>query len=216
MKRPEKAPSIVKDGMVADPALRQEIARRAQETGVGVQPSDVANSLGEIQTPSGPVNAFLRHAVDAVVTDRKGSVLLIRRRNNPGAGKLALPGGFIDPGKKGTPESSSKAALRELAEETGLVLLKGVRGVQISGRKLYRPFDIRVATHDIPGTPIKKDDFFAVSTVPYHYQVEDLTKLPIAAGDDAKAIAIKKIAELRPDELGIDDHLSFIHAATSM
>ncbi len=216
MKRPETAPLIVKDGMVIDQALQQEIARRAQETAVGVQPSRVVDSLGQIDTPSGPVSAYLRHAVDAVVTDRKGAVLLIQRRNNPGAGKLALPGGFIDLGKEGTPERASTAARRELAEETSLVLPKDVRGRRLSDRKLYRPFDIREATRDISDTPIKKGDFFAVSTVPYHYQVEDLTKLLIEAGDDAKSVVIKKIAELRPDELGIEDHLSFILAAASM
>ena len=49
----------------------------------------------------------------------KDEVLLIKRKNYPFAGHWALPGGFIDPGE--TPE---QAAIRELEEETGLVVNK--------------------------------------------------------------------------------------------
>ena len=42
-------------------------------------------------------------------------VLLIRRGWDPYAGMLALPGGYVDTG-----ETFQQAALRELAEETGL------------------------------------------------------------------------------------------------
>lgn len=48
----------------------------------------------------------------------KDHVLLISRGRKPGAGLLALPGGFVN-----TDESIQQAALRELHEETGLKLL---------------------------------------------------------------------------------------------
>jgi 8-oxo-dGTP diphosphatase len=58
-------------------------------------------------------------AVDCVVFDPAGRLLLIRRKNPPFQGQYALPGGYVDYG-----ESTEHAAARELAEETGLVATK--------------------------------------------------------------------------------------------
>jgi 8-oxo-dGTP diphosphatase len=55
-------------------------------------------------------------AVDCVVFDLAGRLLLIRRKNPPFQGQYALPGGYVDYG-----ETVEHAAARELAEETGLV-----------------------------------------------------------------------------------------------
>src|SRR5579871_6377428 len=55
-------------------------------------------------------------AVDCVVFDPRGRLLLIRRKHPPFGGQYALPGGFVDYG-----EMTEHAAARELAEETGLV-----------------------------------------------------------------------------------------------
>lgn len=64
-------------------------------------------------------------AVDCVVIDEKSRVLLIRRKNAPYEGCLALPGGFVEQG-----ETVEAAARRELMEETdiktGRLLLVGV------------------------------------------------------------------------------------------
>lgn len=52
-----------------------------------------------------------------IVAFRGGAVLLITRRDDPFQGRLALPGGYIDPG-----ETPVDAAIREAEEETGLTL----------------------------------------------------------------------------------------------
>ncbi len=46
---------------------------------------------------------------------RKGRLLMVRRRNPPNAGRLALPGGRVEAG-----EPLAAAAERELLEETGV------------------------------------------------------------------------------------------------
>lgn len=51
---------------------------------------------------------------DCVVIDRKGRVLLIRRKHPPYEGQFAIPGGFVDVGEK-----VEDACRRELEEETG-------------------------------------------------------------------------------------------------
>ena len=52
---------------------------------------------------------------DAVIRYEKNNLVLIRRKNPPFKGKLALPGGFVD--KNETPE---QACIREAKEETNL------------------------------------------------------------------------------------------------
>jgi hypothetical protein len=63
-------------------------------------------------------------------------------------------------------ENAGTAALREAVEETGIdkQLLEKAKVIPVGNRSYHRPFDIRVAWGDMPGTDIKKGDFFAVST----------------------------------------------------
>ena len=56
-------------------------------------------------------------AVDCVVRDASGRILLVTRANPPFRGRLALPGGFVNRG-----ESVEDACRREVKEETGLKL----------------------------------------------------------------------------------------------
>ena len=55
------------------------------------------------------------HAVDAVIEDRNGNIILIKRKYPPFQGFYALPGGFIEPGEK-----PKQALFREVKEETNL------------------------------------------------------------------------------------------------
>jgi 8-oxo-dGTP diphosphatase len=69
--------------------------------------------------------------VGAVIRDSGERLLLIQRRNEPGAGRWSLPGGRIEPG-----ESDQQAVVREVAEETGLTVTCGplVGAVERPGR----------------------------------------------------------------------------------
>jgi 8-oxo-dGTP diphosphatase len=55
--------------------------------------------------------------VGGLAYDADGRLLLILRGNDPGRGLWSVPGGRVEPG-----ESDAEAVVREMAEETGLVV----------------------------------------------------------------------------------------------
>lgn len=70
--------------------------------------------------PNGPIDLApqrIVRCVGAVVHDADGRLLLIRRANPPGRGRWSLPGGRVEAG-----ESDEVAVIREVAEETGLIV----------------------------------------------------------------------------------------------
>jgi 8-oxo-dGTP diphosphatase len=58
--------------------------------------------------------------VGGLAYDDSGRLLLVQRANEPGQGLWSLPGGRVEPG-----EDDAAALVREMAEETGLVVEPG-------------------------------------------------------------------------------------------
>ncbi|MCW2886686.1 MAG: 8-oxo-dGTP diphosphatase [Streptosporangiaceae bacterium] len=82
--------------------------------------------------------------VGAVVHDRAGRLLVIRRGHPPGEGLWSLPGGRVEPG-----ETDAAAVVRELREETGLDV---VPGALIGSVTRPGPAGVRYDIHDYAAT----------------------------------------------------------------
>jgi 8-oxo-dGTP diphosphatase len=66
------------------------------------------------------VSTHLIPCVGAVIRDDAGRLLLIKRGHEPGKGLWSIPGGRVEAG-----ESDAAALVREVREETGLVVAPG-------------------------------------------------------------------------------------------
>ena len=104
-------------------------------------------------------------AVDCVIFDSGGRLLLIQRKNQPFKGKYALPGGFVEFG-----ETTEAAARRELREETSLKVgqLRLV-GVYSDPKRDSRGHTISVAYVAVVSRPIRVrggDDAATAAFVP--------------------------------------------------
>ena len=58
--------------------------------------------------------------VGAIISDHAGRLLLIKRGHDPGKGLWSIPGGRVEDG-----ESDADALVREVREETGLIVTAG-------------------------------------------------------------------------------------------
>ena len=207
---------IIKDYMLVDLALKAEIVARCAAGKFGDEPSHAVHALGSVTLPDGTQRrVHLRHAADAVLLDDHGQVALITRIHNPGRGKLAVPGGFLDE-VDGKVETSRTAALREAVEETGISpdMLAQAEVSQIGHRIFDRPFDIRSAWNNLPGTDIRIGEFFTVSTLGFRVKLHgNLREIHLQAGDDAGAVQVFEIAKLRREQFAVPDHLDMILAA---
>lgn len=137
-----------------------------------------------------PVNFV---TVDALVTHRD-HLLVIRRRNQPGQGLLALPGGFLD-----VNEQIEIAAIRELREETGLDLPRAEALAALRGRACF----------DLPDRSLRGRTITHV----FHFDLPGDLQPRVAAGDDAaQAEWIPVPAALRAEEQFFEDHFDIVEA----
>ena len=215
----------------SDPAAA-EIVRRAKSLMIGSNPDTPSHKLGKVTLANGEeVNAHVVHAVDSVVTDGR-YVAMIDRLKDPGKGKPALPGGFIDPAKNGAAETSQIAAARETHEEINLAL-NPVSGILVGSRLIDRPQEIRIADFSHIDDPAKRaakqaefkekydiepGDVLLVSTQAVLFYVPDLQHANPKAGDDAAPGSAKlvEMSKLTEDYVGIPDHAGLIHTANQV
>jgi ADP-ribose pyrophosphatase YjhB (NUDIX family) len=94
--------------------------------------------------------------VGAVVHDAQGRLLLIRRGHAPSEGMWSVPGGRMEPG-----ETEREAVVRELAEETGLVVrpVRPLGAVRVDGDGVVFTVTDWLCTLAEPGQqPVAGDD----------------------------------------------------------
>ncbi len=135
-----------------------------------------------------------------VVVECQGHILLIERKFAPGAGTLALPGGF-----KNRNETFLDCAFRELREETNLrVPEKVLRGSVVSTRL----FDSPTRGHGIPRNTL---------AVNLRISPDSNGSLPRANGsnDASKAVWYPLYAVINELEL-FDDHAAIISTMTGV
>ncbi|WP_045879584.1 NUDIX hydrolase [Pseudofrankia sp. DC12] len=126
-------------------------------------------------------------------------VLLVQRGQAPFEGRWALPGGFIrttvGPDGSRAEEDLGEAAVRELAEETGLAASPDRRAAD---RRLGRIHLEQLGTYGTPG----RDPRMRVISVAYLAFAPDLPD-PTAGGDAASA-AWLPVTSVRRDEMAFD------------
>jgi 8-oxo-dGTP diphosphatase len=113
--------------------------------------------------------------VGAVIKDDKGRLLLIKRGHEPSAGLWSLPGGRIEPG-----ETDTEALVREMREETGLMVEAGrLLGTVQRPARDDDVLEIRDYTATIIGGTLRPGDDAADAR---WVDAEDLNSLAITDG----------------------------------
>lgn len=110
----------------------------------------------------------------AVIKDGEGRLLLVQRGHEPGKGLWSVPGGRIENG-----ESDAEALVREVREETGLIVSAG----RLAGR-VRRPagndvYDIRDYYATVTGGVLSPGDDAADAA---WVSVEEILTFPITDG----------------------------------
>lgn len=140
--------------------------------------------------PTGKSGPWPRAAASAVVL-RGATVLLVERGKGARQGQWSLPGGHIEAG-----ETAAAAAIREVAEETGLAIaivdLVGVSDVILradDGTLVAHYLLATYAAHAADGEPVAATDAAAARFVPLdelaHYR---LTPGVLSVIDRARSI----------------------------
>jgi 8-oxo-dGTP pyrophosphatase MutT (NUDIX family) len=128
----------------------------------------------------GFVYYFNSSAATAIfITNKAGELLVVRRAKEPAKGSFDLPGGFID-----LYETAEEAIIREVKEETGLLISTPEYLFSLPNIYPYSGFDVHTV-----------DMFFQSS-------VDSFSGLQ--ADDDAEALFFLEKNKINPEEFGLD------------
>ena len=128
----------------------------------------------------GFVYYFNSSAATAIfITNRVGELLVVRRAKEPAKGSFDLPGGFVD-----LYETAEEAVIRELKEETGLLISQPQYLFSLPNIYRYSGFDVH--------------------TVDLFYQCSVDSFSGLQADDDAESLSFLKKAEIQPEKFGLD------------
>jgi bifunctional NMN adenylyltransferase/nudix hydrolase len=132
--------------------------------------------------------------VDAVVI-KSGHVLVVKRKFAPGAGLLALPGGFLK-----VSERIEDGMLRELREETGIKVHKTALRAAIKESRVF----------DYPGRSLRGRTI----THAFYIKLDDSFELPEVKGSDdaAKAFWLPLMDVGKRENEFFEDHAQIIWA----
>ena len=114
----------------------------------------------------------------AVITNRHGEVLVVRRAKEPARGTLDLPGGFVD-----ALETAEEGVRREVMEETGLHV--------VEAHYLFSVPNV----YEYSGLAIPTEDLFFRCTV-------DDTDVPHPADDAAECMWLST-DDIHPEDFGL-------------
>lgn len=127
-------------------------------------------------------------AAVAVIIKCGDEILLTKRNQNPGIGKLDLAGGFVDP-----KESTEKTCARELYEELGINIDESKLKFLMSLPNVYHYKEINYNTLDL---------FF-------EYNIDEKILAEKLETSEISEIIWVKISELNLDEIAFDSQRNF-------
>ena len=120
----------------------------------------------------------IQKAVDAIIDDNQGNIILIKRKYPPYKDYYALPGGAVEKG-----ESLKQAVIREIKEETNLDIT----------------IESKIGVYDKPGRDPRGD----VHSTAYKCRIIG-SKDEIKSGDDSKDVIVISFKELKNIKLAFD------------